>query len=81
MERTGEGVGIGSGRLGSTYAAGSRMWPMRPLAQMSACTPSSQGKKSFFEVRTGMWVMVGKALEEGTIAEKGEKGKEEGGYV
>ena len=81
MERTGEGVGIRSGRPGSTYAAGSRMWPMRPLARISACTPSSQGKKSFFEVRTGMWVTVGKVLEEETIAEKGEEEKEEGGYV
>ena len=81
MERTGEGVGIRSGWLGSIYAAGSRVWPMRPLARMSACTPSSQGKKSFFEVRTGMWVMVGKALEEGMIAEEGKEKKEEGGYV
>ena len=42
------------------------------------CTPSSQGKKSFFEVRTGIWVTVGKVLEREVIAERGEKGEEEG---
>ena len=48
---------------------------------MSAWTPSSQGKKSFFEVRTGIWVMVGKVLTEETVAERDEEGKGKGGYV
>jgi hypothetical protein len=46
------------------------------LARISAWTPSSQGKKSFFEVRTGIWVTVGKVLGRETIA-----GKEEGEIV
>jgi hypothetical protein len=40
---------------------------------MSACTPSSQGKKSFFEVRTGTCETVGKVLEREYTA-----GREEG---
>ena len=51
IERIGRGVGARSGRLGSTYAEGSRIWPMRPFARIRACTPSSQKKKSLFEVR------------------------------
>ena len=43
-------------------------------------TPSSQAKKSSFEVRTGMWVTVGKVLEAEHVTgkEEGATGKEEG---
>jgi hypothetical protein len=37
-------------------------------------------KKSLFEVRTGMWVTVGKVLGEETVVEREEGGKEKGGY-
>ena len=63
MERTGGGVGARSGRLGSTKTIGSRICPIKPLARMSAWTPSSQGKKSCFEVKTGICVTVGRVLE------------------
>ena len=75
MVRTGRGVGARSGWLGFTYAEGSRMCPMRPLARIRACTPSSQRKKSLFELRTVIWVTVGKVLEEEIIV----VGREEGG--
>ena len=79
-DKTGGGVGARSGQQGSTNAEGSKMCPMRPLARISACTPSSQGKKSFLEVRTGMCETEGKVLERDTEVERKEgEGGEIGG--
>jgi hypothetical protein len=47
----------------STSAEGSKIWPIRPLAQISALTASSQAGKSDLEVRIGIWETVGKFLE------------------
>ena len=51
------------------------MWPSKLLARISELTPSSQAKKSFFEVRIGIWVTVGRVFEVETIGEGGDGGR------
>lgn len=69
--KTGCGEGARSGRVGSTKVEGSRIWPSKLLARIREFTPSSQAKKSCFELRIVMWVTVGKVLEgEGGVDER-----------
>ena len=69
--RMGGGFGARSGLVGSIRAEGSWMWPKRLLARISEVTPSSQAKKSSFEVRMVICVTVGNVLEE--VAGAGEE--------
>jgi hypothetical protein len=51
------------------------MWPNRLLARISEVTPSSQAKKSSFEVRMVICVTVGNVLEEEVTGVCEEEGK------